>query len=202
MVLLLQKEVAERIVAKPGNHSILSITTQFYADPEIVMYVPRDNFYPAPDVDSAVVKITPLPHPPHRGEGNENGSPSLDGRHPLLTSPSRGGEPGRFPSSRGGGRGRSRGDERPPSLDGTMSPPVFPSLDGRGKGRVVDEDKFFRLVKAGFAGKRKMLKNNLKSHTNLNVEKLLVDFGANPKARAQDLSLDDWKKLYDKVFNS
>ena len=83
-----------------------------------------------------------------------------------------------------------------------MSPPVFPSLDGRGKGRVVDEDKFFRLVKAGFAGKRKMLKNNLKSHTNLNVEKLLVDFGANPKARAQDLSLDDWKKLYDKVFNS
>lgn len=57
MVLLLQKEVAERLCAKPGqtNRSILSIMAQSYSNPRIVLSVPRSAFYPPPEVDSAVI---------------------------------------------------------------------------------------------------------------------------------------------------
>lgn len=58
MVLMVQKEVGERIIAKDGKESILSISVKFYADPELSFEVPRENFDPAPEVDSAVIKIT------------------------------------------------------------------------------------------------------------------------------------------------
>jgi 16S rRNA (adenine1518-N6/adenine1519-N6)-dimethyltransferase len=58
MVLMLQKEVAERICAKPGDMSLLALSVQFYADPEIVAYVPKENFWPMPAVDSAVIKLS------------------------------------------------------------------------------------------------------------------------------------------------
>ncbi|HLD60609.1 MAG TPA: rRNA adenine dimethyltransferase family protein [Patescibacteria group bacterium] len=58
MVLMVQKEVAERICAKPGDMSLLSVAVQYYADPEIITVVPRTSFWPVPGVDSAVVKIT------------------------------------------------------------------------------------------------------------------------------------------------
>jgi 16S rRNA (adenine1518-N6/adenine1519-N6)-dimethyltransferase len=57
MVIMVQKEVARNIVAKPGDLSILAISVQFYGRPEIVDYVPAGNFYPAPKVDSAILKI-------------------------------------------------------------------------------------------------------------------------------------------------
>ncbi len=57
MVLMVQKEVAERICAKPGNMSLLSVAVQYYADTEIVAIVPRSSFWPVPGVDSAVIKI-------------------------------------------------------------------------------------------------------------------------------------------------
>lgn len=57
MVLMVQKEVAERICAKPGDMSLLSVAVQYYAKPEIVMIVPRTSFWPAPAVDSAIVRI-------------------------------------------------------------------------------------------------------------------------------------------------
>jgi 16S rRNA (adenine1518-N6/adenine1519-N6)-dimethyltransferase len=57
MTLLLQKEVAERICAKPGDMSILAVSVQFYAEPKIVKYVSKGNFWPAPKVDSAVINI-------------------------------------------------------------------------------------------------------------------------------------------------
>lgn len=63
MVLLLQKEVAERITARPGEMSLLSVSVQFYADPEIVAYVGRENFYPEPEVDSAIIKLKLLRKP-------------------------------------------------------------------------------------------------------------------------------------------
>lgn len=59
MVLMVQKEVGERIVAPAGKLSILGISVQMFADAEIVAYVPRTSFSPAPDVDSVVIKITP-----------------------------------------------------------------------------------------------------------------------------------------------
>ncbi|MFH1822130.1 MAG: rRNA adenine dimethyltransferase family protein, partial [Patescibacteria group bacterium] len=57
MVLMLQKEVAQRIVAKDGKMSILAVSVQFYAKPEIIDYVSKENFWPEPEVDSAIVRL-------------------------------------------------------------------------------------------------------------------------------------------------
>lgn len=58
MSILIQKEVAERVVASPGRMSMLALSVQYYATPEIPLIVPRDRFWPSPDVDSAVLKVT------------------------------------------------------------------------------------------------------------------------------------------------
>ncbi len=63
MVVMVQKEVAEAIVAGPGQRSLLSISVQFYGKPSIVATVPAAAFYPAPEVDSAVVRIDVYPRP-------------------------------------------------------------------------------------------------------------------------------------------
>ncbi len=57
MVLLIQKEVAERIVARDGKESVLSIAVKTYGTPRIVEKVPRGAFAPAPAVDSAIISI-------------------------------------------------------------------------------------------------------------------------------------------------
>ncbi|MDO9509887.1 MAG: 16S rRNA (adenine(1518)-N(6)/adenine(1519)-N(6))-dimethyltransferase RsmA, partial [Candidatus Magasanikbacteria bacterium] len=57
MVLMVQKEVGERICAKPGDMSVLSLSVQFYGEPEIVGFVSRKDFYPQPKVESAIIKI-------------------------------------------------------------------------------------------------------------------------------------------------
>jgi len=59
MVLMVQKEVAERICAKPGSseRGLLTLIVEFYADAEVLLDVPRRDFYPQPNVDSAVIKI-------------------------------------------------------------------------------------------------------------------------------------------------
>lgn len=57
MVILVQREVAERICAKPSRMSILAISVQFYGNPQIVEVVPRTSFFPAPKVDSAILRI-------------------------------------------------------------------------------------------------------------------------------------------------
>jgi len=59
MVLLLQKEVAERIVAKPGDMSLLAVSVQYYAQAEIINIVSPRDFWPAPQVESAIIKIKP-----------------------------------------------------------------------------------------------------------------------------------------------
>ena len=58
MVLMVQKEVGERIIALDGKESILSISVKLYAEPKLLFDVSRENFDPAPEVDSAVIKIT------------------------------------------------------------------------------------------------------------------------------------------------
>jgi 16S rRNA (adenine1518-N6/adenine1519-N6)-dimethyltransferase len=63
MVVMVQKEVAEAIVAEPGEMSVLSISVQFYGQPKIVSYVSAQCFYPAPEVDSAILKVTLYPKP-------------------------------------------------------------------------------------------------------------------------------------------
>ena len=127
MVLMLQKEVAERICARPGKMSLLAVSVQFYAEPEIIEYVPKSAFWPEPEVDSAVLK-----------------------------------------------------------------------LKVRSKKLEVNERSFFRTVKCGFSARRKMLKNNLAAGYQMPVEEMeevIKKAGLNEKARAQDLSLDDWLKL-------
>lgn len=127
IILMIQKEVAERICAQPPKMSLLSVAVQFYSEPEIIFPVSKNSFYPIPKVDSAVIKITP--HVGHR-----------------------------------------------------MS-------------YIDTEKKFFKLVKMGFSAKRKMLKNNLSTLlkiNNVNLEKL----GLNPNVRAENLTINDWIKLY------
>jgi 16S rRNA (adenine1518-N6/adenine1519-N6)-dimethyltransferase len=63
MVVMVQKEVAEAIAAKPGDMSLLSVSVQFYGEPRIITIVPAESFYPAPKIDSAILKIDIYPEP-------------------------------------------------------------------------------------------------------------------------------------------
>lgn len=135
MVLLVQKEVAERIVAVPGQMSVLSFSVQYYAEAEIVAPVAKELFDPIPKVDSAIIKIT-------------------------------------------------RRDQ-----------PVF----------EADTKKLFKLVKAGFGEKRKILRNSLSGGLQLStaeVESLLKNAGLKPTSRSQELSILDWQKLYEGYIKS
>lgn len=57
MVILIQKEVAERIVARDGKESLLSLSVKVYGDPRLIYKVSAGSFFPAPKVDSAVLQI-------------------------------------------------------------------------------------------------------------------------------------------------
>ena len=59
MVLMVQKEVGQRICAKPPDMSILAVSVQVYARPEIISYISKKSFWPSPKVDSAIIKIVP-----------------------------------------------------------------------------------------------------------------------------------------------
>lgn len=129
IVLMLQKEVTQRIIAGPPEMSLLAVSVQHYAEPEVIRQVKADYFWPAPEVDSAVIKLT-------------------------------------------------------------VKPQKF----------SVEQDKsFFRLVKAGFSAKRKMLKNNLAGGLRISPEKISIAFksvGINDKERAENLSLANWYQLF------
>lgn len=128
MILMLQKEVAERIVAKAGEMSVLSVMVQFYSDPELLFTVPKNDFWPEPEVDSAVILFKIKQKLPN-----------------------------------------------------------------------IDQKKFFQLVKIGFSSKRKQLQNNLAAGLKLKneeVKNILSGAGFDPLVRAEDLSLDDWLKLF------
>ena len=57
MILMVQKEVAQRICARPPRMNLLAVSVQFYAEPKIVSYVSKNSFWPSPKVDSAIIKI-------------------------------------------------------------------------------------------------------------------------------------------------
>ena len=128
-VLLVQKEVAERLAATPGDMSILAISAQVYAEVRMGAVVPAELFTPPPKVDSAVVVL----------------------------------------------------QTRPVSL-----------IDG------LDERVFFRVVKAGFSVRRKKLRSSLSGGLGLaksDIETLLAAAAISPDARAEDLSIADWRRL-------
>jgi 16S rRNA (adenine1518-N6/adenine1519-N6)-dimethyltransferase len=58
IVLMIQKEVAQRICAKPPKMNLLAVSVQFYAKPQIISFVSKNCFWPRPKVDSAIIKIS------------------------------------------------------------------------------------------------------------------------------------------------
>jgi 16S rRNA (adenine1518-N6/adenine1519-N6)-dimethyltransferase len=129
MVLLVQKEVAERIVARDGKESVLSISVKAFGEPHLITKVPRGAFTPAPTVDGAVLAI-------------ENIS-----------------------------------DER------------------FAKGNI-DIKRFFQIVKAGFAHKRKYAIRNLEAI--IEKEKLEKIWNSNKfdlKIRPEDMTVGEWLKV-------
>lgn len=58
MSVLVQREVAHRITAGPGQYSVLALSVQYYSHPQVIGIVERHKFWPAPKVDSAILKIT------------------------------------------------------------------------------------------------------------------------------------------------
>jgi 16S rRNA (adenine1518-N6/adenine1519-N6)-dimethyltransferase len=63
IVLTVQKEVADRICAKPGDMSLLALSVQVYGSPRIAARIPASAFFPAPKVDSAVLCVDIYPAP-------------------------------------------------------------------------------------------------------------------------------------------
>jgi len=134
MVLMVQKEVGERICAKPGDMSVLSLSVQFYGEPEISAFVSKKDFFPEPKVDSAVIKIRIK---------NKAGLPK------------------------------------------------------------VDEKMFFGFVRAGFVNRRKLLTKNLKNYLGKKnkekIDKAFEKMGFSNNIRAQELSVDEWIKLFSTI---
>lgn len=127
MVLMVQKEVAERICAKAGDMSVLAVSVQYYAEPEIIMQVPNSYFWPVPAVNSAIIKIKNI-----------------------------------------------KSDKA--------------------------TEEFFKIVKAGFINRRKMLIKNLGAVTDKKkLPAIFQELGINEKVRAQELSVEQWRKLVQKL---
>lgn len=127
MVVMVQKEVAERVIAQPGNMSILACAVQLYAQPEIIRIVTKDAFSPVPKVDSAILKLT------------------------IRETP-----------------------------------------------RSPDPEQLMRLIKIGFAAKRKQLHNTLQAGLKLtpNQTKQLIESAGLPaNVRPQELSLQQWENV-------
>jgi len=59
IVVILQKELAQRIIAKPPKTNSLAVFFQFYASIKIICYVPKNSFWPEPEVDGAIISLTP-----------------------------------------------------------------------------------------------------------------------------------------------
>lgn len=130
LVAMVQKEVAERMAAKPGgrDYGALSVAIQYFTEPEIAFIVPPDSFIPAPAVDSAVIVCKRRKQPPVQ---------------------------------------------------------------------VCDEALFFRVVKAAFSMRRKMLNNALKNMgiSGEQCQKWLELAGIDGKRRGETLTLEDFAAL-------
>ncbi|HSX52963.1 MAG TPA: 16S rRNA (adenine(1518)-N(6)/adenine(1519)-N(6))-dimethyltransferase RsmA [Patescibacteria group bacterium] len=132
-VLLVQKEVAQRVCAGAGDMSILSASVQLYYHVSLGQLVPARLFTPPPKVDSQVLILTRR-------------------QQPLFVD--------------------------------------------------IDTKQFFRIVKVGFSNRRKTLLNALSAGLQMSKEEtgeLLTKANIKPATRAQELSLDDWHRLYQKL---
>jgi len=60
MILIVQKEIAQRICAKPPRMNFLSVSVQFYSKPKITSYISKSSFWPRPEVNAAIIKISEI----------------------------------------------------------------------------------------------------------------------------------------------
>jgi 16S rRNA (adenine1518-N6/adenine1519-N6)-dimethyltransferase len=133
VVLTLQKEVVERILAGPGDLSLLSLSVQVYGRAQAGGVLPPSAFLPVPKVESSIVRIDRYDQPRIPGE-----------------------------------RIRS----------------------------------FFRVARAGFSQRRKQLRNSLSAGLAVPPQlasQWIEKAGIPPKARAQELRLDDWSRILDAI---
>lgn len=72
LVLMIQKEVAQRIMAVPPHSNLLATSVKFYADTKIIDYVKKELFWPKPKVDAAIIKIVPKNPPAGRSQKTRN----------------------------------------------------------------------------------------------------------------------------------
>jgi 16S rRNA (adenine1518-N6/adenine1519-N6)-dimethyltransferase len=131
--LLVQKEVAEKVCARPGDMSTLSVSVQYYTEASLGILVPAELFTPPPKVDSQILQLA------YRAE-------------PLFTG--------------------------------------------------IDTKQFFRVVKAGFSQRRKTLLNTISGGLHISrveAQHKIESAGLSPQARAQTLTLEEWRKLYDQL---
>ena len=127
LTLMMQYEVAARIMAKPGDMSILALAVRYAGTPTLVQKVAPQAFWPIPKVISAIVTIVPYATP-----------------------------------------------------------------------RSTEAKPLFTLIKKGFSQKRKQLSTTLREDTEVSkqeIEHLLHLINLNPRARPQDLSLEDWERF-------
>jgi 16S rRNA (adenine1518-N6/adenine1519-N6)-dimethyltransferase len=133
VVMTVQKEVAQRVTAVPGEMSLLAVSVQFYGEARYVSDIKAGAFWPRPDVDSAILRIELFDEP----------------RLPLA-----------------------------------------------------EEAAFFRLVKAGFAQKRKQLQKNLRTvgYPRDVMEAALARAGIEGTRRAETLGVEEWVRLYSELW--
>jgi 16S rRNA (adenine1518-N6/adenine1519-N6)-dimethyltransferase len=136
MVLTVQLEVAQRLASGPGDMSLLAVSVQVYGQPRVIARIKAGSFYPAPKVDSAVVRVD------------------------------------------------------------LYEQPVVP---------LEDIDSFFEVARAGFGERRKQLRNALSRGLGRDAQDIalaLEQAGVDPARRAETLSLEEWVRVYLRVYVS
>jgi 16S rRNA (adenine1518-N6/adenine1519-N6)-dimethyltransferase len=172
VVLLVQKEVAERIAAPVGELSILGVMSQFYAEVSLGPVVTADKFDPPPKVDSQVVVLKP--------RVTAGSLPRVIASDSEAIQPTESGLPRRSA----------------PRNDAMTRLPRQTSLPRNDS--ALQEKAFERVVKAGFSAKRKKLHTALAGGLNISVDdakKLLHTAKIDSNLRAQELSVADWARL-------
>ena len=155
MTLMVQKEVGLRIIAEKGNkdYGVLTLACNYFADTFGLFIVPRTAFFPAPKVDSAVVRFV---------KHKEFIEASVDGERAHSARP-------------------------------------YESSAYRAYTYETDEyNKLFKIINAAFQERRKKLVNSLNNVLGIDKAKLndiIKELGYKETVRAEELSLDDYKKL-------
>ncbi|MBI2644847.1 ribosomal RNA small subunit methyltransferase A [Candidatus Uhrbacteria bacterium] len=196
LILLMQKEVAQRIAASPPQMSLLAVSVQYYAEARILFPVSRNSFFPKPNVDSAVVRLVVKDSKQYKNchprspiklrTGSDRGSRAI--RKTSNTG---------FPLDGGNDRGGNESDMQ-----------KFKDVDKerRDSSLTVRNDKFFfSIVRAGFSAKRKQCAQSISKKLRIPLTDVLSAFqkaDVQEKARAQEISVSQWREVTKLLLSS